>query len=1145
MRLRILLCFLMASAPAWPQRITASLDGLVRDPSQAVVPGAAVRVTNANTGVVFRTTTDQDGRFQAPSLQPGPYGVAIEAKGFKRLERSGIVLNVDQTAELDFTLELGATSESVQITGEAPLLDAVSSELGQVVDNQSIVNLPLNQRNPLGLIMLAPNVSGSVGTTMTGLQFNVDGGRSGTTDVLLDGVSSSPPTDSYNALAIFPSVDAVQEFKVQLNNYSAEFGLTGGGVINLIYKSGSNAFHGSAYEFLRNSVMDANNFFTNKAGQPLASFKRSQFGFSLGGPVILPHFNGRNKTFFFVDYEGLRQRSAANLLTSVPTAAERTGNFSQIKTNGGSPITIYNPYSTTLISGVYTRTPFAGNIIPPSMINPVAANVAAYWPLANLPGGGGGQISNYATSSAAPYDIDQFDVKLDEIVSDRHRFSLRFSERDPTQSPAIFLPQAIAIAQNAVTNTSNAKSAAFNYTFSKSPTDLIEFRYGISDVLWANSILSNGFDPTQLGFPSYIRANANALGFPGFEFTNYYSIGVGSQLGQGVLGMMTQTWGLSNTKILSSHTLKFGAEVRALTNDTNQLGRSTGDYSFATTLTQGPNALAASSTAGDDFATFLLGLPGGTLTHNFKIIDTVSQYVGGYFQDDWKVTNRLTLNMGVRYELFVPRVERHNRSVDLDLTDPSPLAGPSGMPNLKGGLAYVGVNGYPRSQFDTQWTNFSPRFGFAYQAAKRMVVRGGYGIFYSLSESEAAATVSATGFRTDSTVYGTIDGVTPAYTLSNPFPNGFVPVTGSSLGLATATGTSISGALRHDPTPYMQNRNLGVQYQIPGDWLVEASYTGSRGVDLIWGPSFNQLPTSYMSMGSQLLQTVPNPFYGVITNSGPLSGATVQLRYLLAPFPQFTGVGWGYQPGASSSYNALIVRLEKRVTKNLGMLLSFTKGKMMDDCSSNNTGNFNGNGTVQNAYNRRGEWSLSTADIAERFVGSFVYNLPVGHGKQFGAHWNRLTDAFLGGWQLNGIVSAQTGNPLALSASNVANIFNPGERPNNNGKSAKLSGSVAGRLSQYFTTADFSQPATYTLGNVSRTLPDVRTPGLANLDVSLFKHFAITERLNLEFRAESFNVFNTPQFGGPNTSVTSSSFGVITSQANAPRQIQLALKLLF
>ena len=1141
-----LLIALAAGVPAYSQRITASLGGVVRDPTGSVIPGASVRLMNTGTASVIESKTDDNGRYLAPSLRPGPYDVSVEAKGFKRSERRGLILNVDQSAELDFTLELGAATESVQVSGDAPLLDTNSAQLGQVIDNQSIVNLPLNQRNPFSLILLAPGVTGSVGTDFKGLQFNVNGGRSGTTDVLLDGVPSAPPTDGFNSLTIFPSVDAVQEFKVQTSSYSSEFGMSGGGIINLIYKSGTNTLHGTAYEFLRNSVLDANNFFSNQKGQSLASFKRNQFGATAGGPVYAPKlYDGRNKTFFFVSYEGLRQRTASTVSTTMPTTAERNGDFSGIRTAGGAPITIYDPLTTTLVGTTYTRTAFPGNIIPANRIDPVAANVRKYWPLPNTPGQGGGQVNNFFASTASPYTIDQFDIKGDQTISQRQRLSIRWSQRNPASEPALFFPTDIRIAQNAATNRQNAIGGAINYTFAATPSYLLEFRYGVSRVLYELDVISDGFDPTQLGFPSYIRETANALAFPGFGPAGYAGIGNGSQISQGKLGIITQTWALSNTKNFSRHTFKFGGEVRAMANNTNQVGRSTGDYTFGTNFTQGPNAQTASATAGDGFASYLLGLGGGTLTHNFKIIDTVSQYVAGYFQDDWKGTDRLTLNVGLRYDLFIPRVERHDRAVYIDTVSPSPLAGPSGIPTLKSGLAYVGVNGNPRTQNDLDSKDLGPRFGFAYQASKRMVVRGGYGIFFLPSPSEAAATVTATGFRSDTTFLGTIDGFTPNNYLSNPFPGAsFIPITGSSQGLLTTVGQGINAPMRYNATPYTQNFNLGVQYQLPGDWLVEASYAGSRGVKLIWGALFNQLPISDLALGPQLLQNVKNPFFGLITSAGALSGPTVQYRYLLAPYPQFTGVQGANTPGASSDYNSLQVRVEKRFTRDIGVLLSFTMAKMMDDSSSNNTSNFNGNGTSQDANNRHSDWSLSTADVARRFVASFVYSLPFGRNKQFGAGWSRLTDAVLGGWQANGIVTWQTGLPLQFSANNQGNIFNPGSRPNNNGQSGKLSGSVEGRLNRYFDTSVFSQPALYTLGNMSRT-SDIRTPGPRNFDLSLFKNFALTEKITLEFRAESFNALNTPLFAGPNTSVTSGSFGFITSQANSPRQNQMALKLLF
>jgi hypothetical protein len=609
--------------------------------------------------------------------------------------------------------------------------------------------------------------------------------------------------------------------------------------------------------------------------------------------------------------------------------------------------------------------------------------------------------------------------------------------------------------------------------------------------------------------------------------------------------MMSHSWALANTKVFSRHNLKFGAEARLLINNTNQQGRGVGDYTFGTNFTQGPNALSASSTAGDGFASYLLGLGSGTLTHNFKIINTKSEYWAGYIQDDWKVSSKLTVNLGLRYDLFLPRIERYNRQNYIDLTATNPLAGPSGIASLKGGLVFTGVNGTPRTQTDTNYNNLAPRVGFAYQVANRLVLRGAAGIFYTNQPTEAAATVGATGFRTDSPYLGTLDGVTPYNYLSDPFPGDvFLPVSGSSLGLLTSVGQSISAPFRASHSSYMENYNFGVQYQLPSNWLIDVAYSGSHGLNLIWSPSYNQLPVSTLALGSRLLQNVPNPFFGLIS-SGSLSTQQVQQRYLMAPYPEFTGVAWGYQPGATSRYNSIQLRVEKRFTQSLTLLAAFTGSKLMDDGSSNNTSNFNGSGTSQDANNRHDDWSLSTADVSSRFVFSGVYSLPFGRGRRFGHGLNKWADLVAGGWQANAIVTFQTGVPLALSATNVANIFNPGERPNNNGNSALLSGSVQDRLNRYFDTSVFSQPATYTLGNVSRTLPDVRSPGLRNFDISLFKDFKLRESLVLEFRAESFNALNTPQFGGPNTSVTSTAFGVISSQANAPRQNQMALRIRF
>jgi hypothetical protein len=1131
------------------------------DSGHAMISGATVQITNTDTGQTITTTTSADGLFQFPNLAPGPYSITIEAKGFERLVRSGLVFQVDQAASLDFIMAVGSSSQTVQVSGAEPLLQTQNAEVGQVISNKSIVGLPLNQRNPFSLILLVPGVSGAVGTSFNALQFNVNGGRAGTTEILLDGIPSAPPTDAYNTVGIFPSVDATQEFKVMTNNYSAQFGLSGGGIINVVYKSGTNQLHGGVYEFLRNSKMDANTFFNDRAGLPLPHLTRSQFGGDLGGPVYLPKlFDGRNRFFFFGDYEGLRESTATTLLTTVPTAAERNGDFSADTDAKGQPVNIYDPL-TTQPNSPYLRQQFdcngVLNTICPSRFDPVAVNVLKYFPLPNVTGTNGTQVNNYAASGSTPYDIDQWDVKLDANISDRQHVAFRYSARNPVTGSAVLMPAAIAIAQDASTVSVPAIAGELSYTFARTANDLYEFRYGINHLYYRTTTVSNGFNPTQLGFPSYLASAAlasesNSLTFPGFEMAGYYSIGTGSQLSNGSAGYMTQSWMADNIRVIDRHTLTYGAEFRALTNNSGQVGRATGDFSFGTSVTAGPNAQAASSTSGDSVASLLLGLGSGDVTHDFKIINTISHYMAGFVQDDWRTTNKLTLNLGLRYELYFPRTERYNRMTWFDPNVVSPIT-MGGVP-LHGGLEYPGIGGNPRTQANTQYTNLGPRIGLAYHPFNGLVLEGGFGIFYGINNSEAASTVVPTGYRTDTTYYGTQGntGIFPENYISNPFPGGsFIPITGNSLGLLTSTGGSVSTPERRAATPYTENYNLGIEYQLPKAWLIDVRYVASHGVQLLYTPTINQLPDSDLAMGSALLANVPNPLNtSQIQESGPLTGTTVQQRYLLAPFPQFTGASIYNANGAVSHYDSIQVKVVKQFNKNLNLLLSYTGGKTLDDGAvqnSNITASSQQTETNQDASIPifKDLYGLSTTDVSRNLVASFLYALPFGRGQIIGSNWNRWVDAILGGYRLDGIFTAQTGTPMAFSATNVANIFNPGERPNWNGQNAKLSGKVANRLNRYFNTSDFSQPATYTFGNMSGTSGYLRNPGYRNIDLSLVKTFGLPKESSLELHAEAYNLFNTPEFGPPNTSVTSSSFGEITSQINSPREIQVAAKIVF
>ncbi|MBL8221286.1 MAG: TonB-dependent receptor, partial [Bryobacterales bacterium] len=748
----ILTAISLLTPPAHAQTITASLEGIVTDPTNAVIVGAKVRVVSAATNAVIALETDSNGRFLAPSLPPGAYQLIVEASGFKKAERTGIALQVNQAARLELQLELGAATETVSVNATAPLLEANSAALGQVVSNQSIVNLPLNQRNPFALVFLVPGVVGSVGFNFNNANISINGGRPGSNEILADGIPSAPPlVNPIQGYSVFPSVDAVQEFKVQTNSYSAEFGRSGGGVINLVFKSGTNQLHGSVFEFLRNSKLDANDFFANSRGVPLPSFKRNQFGASAGGPVYLGKlYDGRNRTFFHFTYEGLRQGQLQNQVTTVPTALQRAGNFSQTLNAAGQQVIIFDPTTTTPSGTGFVRQPFAGNIIPTARLDPVGAAAARFYPQPNGPGNANSGTNNFAASGKSVVNINQFDVKGDEILNDYHRLFFRYSRRRLSPAPPDYFPADVLVAQGGSFQPQHYNNAAFDYTWSAAPTTLLNFRYGLGRTAFFYRPRSDGFNPSQLGFPNYIAANSDRIMFPGFASQGYVNLGNGGAGDFSNAAFETHIAGASATKVLTSHTLKMGYEARMLRVNTLQAGASTGNHSFTRAFTQGPNPNQATAIAGDGVASLLVGLGSGTFTQKFKDVATTSTYHAIYFADDYKVTRRLTLNLGMRYELQVPRTERYNR---LNVFNPlvrSPLAGPSGLAGLTGGLEFVGLDGRGRRQYETQRTNLAPRFGFAYELNRATVIRGGYGIFFAPSMRSAAGTVSNTGYRSDS-----------------------------------------------------------------------------------------------------------------------------------------------------------------------------------------------------------------------------------------------------------------------------------------------------------------------------------------------------------------------------------------------------------
>ncbi len=1124
----LLLCLLAVMATA--QSFTGAISGTIKNANNEVITGAEVVITQVQTNKQVTVMTNSEGFYISPPLAVGEYRVEAKMIGFRRAVRSGLTIQIQQTLGVDFSLEIGAVADSVEVTAAQPVLETTSSVLGKVVDNRRILDLPLNTRNVYSLIYLTPGVSGSIGNNYNSMSYSVNGARPTMMDTVIDGVTASFPTvNGFTGISVFPSVDAIQEFKVMGATYPAEFGRSLGSVLNVVFKSGTNQFHGSAYEFLRNSVFDANNFFENRAGRKLGSFKRSQFGGHATGPII------RDRTFFMGSYEGLRARSFATSIRTVPTLEQRQGDFSKTLNQAGALIRIFNPFTTRASGSGFVRDQFADNKIPANLLDPVALNILKYYPLPNQPGDANTGANNYVASGSTQLNLDNYDFRVDHRISEKQTFFARYSHRYTEDVPLKAFSEELTIAEGRVIQENRARNFVAEYTNTLSASTVFTGRIGFARTLFVFSNQGLGFKPSSLGLPAAIDSVVDRQMFPAISVSGMTGLGGNDHRFN---AFMSYPFVASLTQSKGKHNLKYGGEVRLIRVNVWE-ARNAGQFSFNAGMTQGPNPNAASSSAGYGFASFLLGTgtTGNVLIQGWKNVAAQSFYYAGYAMDDWRITNKLTLNLGVRYDYDSPRTERYNRMNYFDPNAVSPLASKvPQFPNLKGGVVFVGVNGAPRHQYFKDTNNLAPRLGLAYQVNDKTVVRAGYSHIFGPSNQAAQGTVGPFGFRTEYPWQSTNDGITPFNLLRNPYPLGFRPLPGAADGLLTQVGANLQAVLQDTVTPWSQQWNLNIQRQLPGQISLEVAYVGTRGLQLSrngeGGLDLNQLDPKYLSLGSQLNQLVDNPFFGQGTG-GFFASRQIARGQLLRPFPQFTSIIPLYSSGNSSNYHALQVSFGKRLSKGLLIDGNYTWAKNIEE-----------NLNHQDSYNIRASRALADIDIAHRFVISYLYELPFGKGRRFGGSAPGVLDAIIGGWQFNGITTFQSGTPLSISANNTAGLFNPLTRPNTNGRDPRLDGPVDQRLNKYFDTSVYSQPAPFTFGNVGATV-NLRNDGIRSFDLSLFKQFTPIERMRVQFRVEALNAFNTPRFGGPNTSVTSTTFGQITSQANTPRQLQFGLKLLW
>lgn len=1118
-------CLLACAGPALAQVTTGTILGTVRDSTGAVVVGAQVTITETNKGTSSRFETDETGSYNAPFLVPGTYSVTVEKPGFKKSVRSGIVLQVDQRARIEVTLDVGQVTETVSVVAAAPLVKSESAELGDVIEERAIRELPLNQRNFATLVYLAPGITtGQVGENLSGAStfnprgtstFNALGHHGNSNGWLVDGIDNNEYT--FNTVIVMPSLESVREFKVLSGTYSAEFG-RGAGVVSISTKSGTNEVHGSVFEYVRDETIDAKNYFALPTAKK-APFQRNQFGAFYTGPVYLPKvYDGRNRTFLFGDYAGLRELRGTTWVNTVPTARTRIGDFSQFTDAREQLIRIYDPLTTrrnpnydpskpvTTANPQFLRDQYAGNIIPASRIHPVAANVASIYPMPNM----AGNFNNYTSTANRRVTDDSFNTRIDHRLGDNDTLFVRYSfdnyklyapqgqaqcclPTPPEAASKFELGPWVAGFQDTHLR---AQGMAINYTHVFRPNLLTEVRSGFARTTPFTKQSDFGKRAAEsLGIKG-INVTAFASGLPNINVTDFTGLSGGPAF---LPANPRQTHYQFDDNIFwarGRHQMKFGLHyVRRLVSPfTNTNTR--GSINFGRNFTNDP----VTNTQGTGLATLLTGYStGGSRGFLYEPYYMTNQELAWFSQNDIKVSPRLTLNVGLRYEIYVPDVEIRDRLTNFDLA------------NLK--LVYAGQDGTTRrANKSTQYGNLGPRFGFAWDVfgTGKTVLRGGYSVSYFPEPHSASSLLGQQVPWTVSQNYSPEVNPTDwsrVPTLAQPFPpiQTVKPKTTAEL---DAANPRVVGHAFKNLTPYAQSWSLNAQRQISSTLLWEVDYAGTRGI--------------HVTMFYNPNEVQPGP-------------GTLASRRLLQPLKNMSSIAQA-DPRNMSVYHGLLTKLEKRFSHGLQCMLAYTFAKSLDYGGSAASGG-GATGSGQTVTNMRAWRGPSGYDIKHRAVINHVYELPFGPGKRW-APWRGVPGKILGGWQLSGITTLTTGRPFNVGLATGVNNGAP-SWPDRIG-----SGKLDNPDPRYwFNTTHFVAPPPNTYGNVARGV--LYAPGHVNFDTSFVKNTTITERLRAQFRMDAFNLFNTPAFGFPNASIGSPTVGRITSTIADNRDLQFALKLEF
>jgi hypothetical protein len=1159
--------------PARAQESRGAIIGALKDTSGAAVPGVTVIAVNADTNLEVRTTSDTAGNYSLLYLPAGRYTLTAELPGFKKIARAGLEIRVGDRLVLNLKLEPGEVRETVEVTASAPLLDAGSGSAGQVIDAKRIALLPLSDGNPFVLARLAPGIA-YTGDLKFSRPFDNAGtgtftsdGASGNNEFTVDG---SPNLIHGKRVGYVPPSDAVEEFKVETASYDAQQGHSAGANVNVVMKSGTNKFRGTLYEFYRDEKLSANDFFLNKAGRERAPLDYNRFGASLGGPIVLPGYNGKDKSFFFLSYEGIFDEFPEPGQFTVPTEANRRGDFSALLSQG---IVIYDPATAVRrADGRIERQPFPGNIIPAGRISPIAQNYMKLYPAPNLSGDAQGR-NNFIGPNGRGDDFHALSARIDHRLSARHRSFLRYSWNDRVENRGNWSGDTGGVKATGNYLYRVNHNATYDHIYSHSASTLLNLRVGFSRFEEPNVRQHEGeFDPKSLGFSS----GATSL-FGDASYVPRFEIGGGMSLLGDTLGATRYTNVYSVqptlTRIMGSHNVRLGYDFRVHQDNATNPGHAAGRYDFNTDFTrQLDNSPAAA--VGQQLAAFLLGQPtGGFIDRNASRANQ-SRYHGVFLQDDWRVSSKLTLNIGLRYDYESPITERYNKSVrGFDPTAASPIAAQAQAAyaarpiaeiaasafRVQGGLVFTSDDN--RAQYRGDKNNFQPRLGFAYKLDDKSVVRGGWAIY---TVPNLLETFNQSGFSQATNLVPTLDtGLTFIANLANPFPGGVTDPPGASQGAGTFLGRDLGD--NNDSTHVFLDGvrksemamrwSLGVQRELPGKWVFEAAYVGNRGYDLTTKladgtnvrahSNINVVPAQYLSTSpvrdtariNFLTENVPNPFQNLLPGTG-MNGATVQRQQLLRPYPQFLNVRTERRDG-TSRYHAAQFRLEKRFTGSYTVLVGYTWSRFKDKT------------ILLNPTDAEPQEYLSDADIPHRFVASAIWELPFGKNRRFGM--GGIANALFGGWSLQGIFNLQSGRPL-----NFGNVYFNGD-PSSLKASYSDPNKVFDTSGFYFSDAAVQRNGAVDaalqrgdqrirLANNVRTFPlrpGIRGPAYYFLDWSLIKSIRFNDDLRLQLRLEAINGLNHPVFENPNTDPTNAAFGTSTGQFNIPRNIQLGVRLFF